>query len=52
MWQPAIAPVDSYVISYTGEKGEVVSEMLPAVRSVCSTETHPILPSPDTFGKG
>lgn len=29
-WQPAIAPVDSYVISYTGEKGKVVPKTLPA----------------------
>lgn len=32
MWQPAIAPVDSYVISYTGERGELVSKALPTLR--------------------
>ena len=41
MWQPAIAPVDSYVISYTGERGKVMSETLPTRRSVC-----PVLPLP------
>ena len=35
MWQPAIAPVDNYVISYTGERGKVVSKTLPTLRSVC-----------------
>ena len=35
MWQPAIAPVDNYVISYTGERGKVMSKMLPSLRSVC-----------------
>lgn len=34
-WQPAIAPVDNYVISYTGERGKVVSKTLPTLRSVC-----------------
>lgn len=28
MWQPAIATVDSYVISYTGERGKVLSHLL------------------------
>lgn len=42
MWQPAIAPVDSYVISYTGERGKVVSRTLPTRRSVCP----PVLPPP------
>ena len=35
MWQPAIAPVDNYVISYTGERGKVMSKTLPSRRSVC-----------------
>ena len=35
MWQPAIAPVDNYVISYTGERGKVMSETLPSLRSIC-----------------
>ena len=35
MWQPAIAPVDNYVISYTGERGKVMSKTLPSLRSVC-----------------
>lgn len=28
MWQPAIATVDSYVISYTGERGKSCSQSL------------------------
>lgn len=28
MWQPAIATVDRYVISYTGERGKVLSHLL------------------------
>lgn len=35
IWQPAIAPVDSYVISYTGERGKVMSKILPTLRSDC-----------------
>ena len=35
MWQPAIAPVDNYIISYTGERGKVMSKTLPSRRSVC-----------------
>lgn len=35
MWQPAIAPVDSYIISYSGERGELVSKALPT-QDICS----------------
>lgn len=35
MWQPAIAPVDHYVISYTGDRGKAVSKALPSLRRVC-----------------
>lgn len=48
MWQPAIAPVDSYVISYTGERGKAMSKTLPTRRSVCRAD----LVFPATFGPG
>lgn len=35
MWQPAIATVDSYVISYTGEKGKVLPHILYILVRVC-----------------
>lgn len=35
MWQPAIATVDSYVISYTGERGKVLSHILYTMMKVC-----------------
>lgn len=48
MWQPAIAPVDSYVISYTGERGKVMSKTLATRRSVC----HAVIPLPCHVGPG
>lgn len=35
LWQPAIATVDSYVISYTGERGKVLSYILYTLMRVC-----------------
>lgn len=44
MWQPAIAPVDSYVISYTGERGKVVFKTLATLRPVCPAGNPPRSP--------
>lgn len=44
MWQPAIAPVDSYVISYTGERGKVVFKTLATLRTVCPAGNPPRSP--------
>lgn len=44
MWQPAIAPVDSYVISYTEKRGKVTCQSLPALRNVGPAVNSPSAP--------